>query len=383
MFCNNDKKSNCGCNFNIKSFGLCDVLRINLPGNDRTSLNWNEVSIPEVMTVPPQKPDIEHLDQVHVDAAITCVKLIETPYSYLSYLRLATPFEITSVTAAVNLATIDLAPITAAIAAILAVPGLPAIPEVSAVQAALAAVTTAGTNLTAAVAAALDVLEGTCVTAASLVTVINSLLSALNVLQTAIQALLASINALALVTAAIPVVGPLVATAVAAAVTAINTVLTAITTAVTALIDSITLLGNTSVLVINPNEEGTCLSGRKLVIEGVLEQKVVYTALVASQTVHSVCRAIPFSAYVIPYANFTGLVYEENIVVLANPDVDCTTITVNGFNYNPNTPIEVDLCEEFNVNVCIEDIFAYDIDQRNIFKNITLFLWAKPARTCQ
>lgn len=383
MFCNNEKNSNCGCKFNIKSLGLCDVSRITLPGNDRTSLNWSEISIPEVMTVPCQKPNIEHLDQVHVDAAITCIKLIETPFSYLSYDRLATPFEISTVTAAINLATIDLAPVTAAIAAILAVPGLPAIPEVSAVQAALAAVTAAGTALTDAVTAALAIVSGVCVSAADLVAAVNSVIAALNVLNTTIQALLASVNALAAATAAIPIIGPLVATAVAAAVAAINTVITAITTALTALLNSITLIGNTNVLVISPNDEGTCLSGRKIIIEGLLQQKVVYTALVASQTVHSVSKTIPFSAYVIPYASFTGLTYEENLVVLALPEVGCTTSIVNGFPYNPNTPLEVDLCEEFNVNACIEDIFAYDIDERNIFKNVTLFLSAKPARTCQ
>lgn len=383
MFCNKEKNSTCGCKLNIKSLGLCDVSRIVLPGNDRTSLNWSEISIPEVTTLPCQKPNIEHLDQVHVDAAITCIKLIETPYAFLSYDLLATPFEITTVTAALGLATINLAPVTAAIAAILAVPGLPAIPEVSAVQAALTAVTAAGTALATAVTDALAIVAGPCVTAAALAAAVNSVLAALNVLNTALQALLASVNALALATAAIPVVGPLVATAVAAAVTAINAVFTAITAAITALTDSITLIGNTNVLVINSNDEGTCLSGRRLIIEGLLEQKVVYTALVASQSVHSVSKTIPFSAYVIPYARFTGLTYEENIIVLADPLAGCTTTTVNGFPYDPNTPVAVDLCEEFNVNACIEDIFAYDIDERNIFKNVTLFLSAKPARTCQ
>lgn len=383
MLCNKEKNINCGCRFNIKSLGQCDVSRIRILGNDRTALNWSEISVPEMMEVPPQKPNIEHLDQVHVDAVIQNVKLIETPFSYLSYARQATAFEITTVTAALNLAAaINLAPVVTAINAILAVPGLPAIPEVAAVTAALTAVTTADTNLTAAIAAALDLLEGTCVSAEDLIEAINSVLAALNVLSIAVQALLTSINALAAATAAIPVVGPLVATAVAAAVLAINTVVAAITAAVTALTDSILLIGNTSVLVIQPNEEGTCLSGRKLILEGVLEQKVIYTALVASQTVHSVCKAMPFSAYIIPYASFTGLTYTENITVITDP-ATCTTGVVNGFPYNPAVPLDVDLCEEFDVNVCVEDVFAYDIDARNIFKNTTLFLWAKPARTCE
>lgn len=383
MYCNNNGNANCGCKFNIKSLGQCDVTRINIQGNDRTSLNWNEISVPEVMEVPTQKPNIEHLDQVHVDAVIQNLKLIQTPYSYLTYPRMATAFEITTVTNAINLAgAIDLAPVITAINAILAIPDLPAIPAVAAVTAALNAVTAADTILTTAVTNALAILGGTCITAVILTEVIQSVQSALNTLNTAIQALLVSINALAAATAAIPIVGPLVAAAVAAAVTAINTVVTAILAALTALTNSLLLIGNTSVLVIQPNAEGTCLSGRKLIVDGVLQQKVIYTALVDSQTVHSVCRTVPFSAYIIPYASFTGLTYTENITVLLDP-ANCTTGPVNGFPYNPAVPPEVDLCEEFEVNVCVEDVFAYDIDARNIFKNITLFLWAKPSSTCQ
>ena len=47
------------------------------------------------------------------------------------------------------------------------------------------------------------------------------------------------------------------------------------------------------------NKEGTLLTGRKLVIEGILRQKIVYTADVPSQSVHSVHFDIPFSAFVI------------------------------------------------------------------------------------
>lgn len=381
MYCNN-KDISCGCKFNIKSLGQCDVSRITLQGSDRTALNWNEISVPEVMEVPVQKPDIEHLDQVHVNAVIHNLKLIETPYSYKSYAKMATTLEITTVTDAVNLAgAIDLDPLITAVNAILAVPGLPAIPAVAAVIAALNTVTATAASLTTAVTDALDILAGDCVTAVILTEVVQSVQAALNVLYTAIQALLTAVNALAAATAAIPVVGPLVAAAVAAVVTIINALVTEILAVLTALTNSLILIGDTSILVIQANEEGTCLSGRKLVVEGALEQKVIYTALVDSQTVHSVCKTVPFSAYIIPYANFIGLTYTQNITVLLDP-ANCTTGTVNGFPYNPQKPLEVDLCEEFEVNVCVEDVFAYDIDTRNIFKNITLFLYAKPARTC-
>lgn len=383
MYCNNEKNKNCGCKFNIKSLGQCDVSRIKIQGSDRTALNWNEISVPEVMEVPAQKPNIEHLDQVHVDAVIRNVKLIQTPYSYDSYPIMATPFEITTVTDAINLAgAIDLTALITAINAILNVPGLPAIPEVAAVTAALNAVTAALAGLTTAVTDALAALADECITAVLLETLVKSVQAALIILNAAIQALLATINALAAATAGIPVVGPLVAAAVAAAVALINAVVAEINAVLTALLDSLTLIGDTSVLVIKPNAEGTCLSGRKLILEGELEQKVVYTALVDSQTVHSMCKSVPFSAYIIPYASFVGLTYTENVEALLDP-TNCTTGPVNGFPYNPAETPEVDLCEEFEVSVCVEDVFAYDIDARNVFKNITLFLWAKPAGTCQ
>lgn len=382
MYCNHGRNENCGCKFNIKTYGQCDVSRIKLPGNDRTALNWNEISVPEVVEVPPQKPDIEHLDQVYVDANINSVKLIETPFSYVSYDRLATPLEITTVTNLVNAAgAIALGPIITAIEAVLAVPGLPAIPQVAALEAALAALVTAGTNLTAAVAQALVLLDTGCLTAAILKTVVELIRVALAALEAALNLLLAALAALGTATAGIPIVGPLVAAAIAAAVTAINLVVTTVVDLLESILAVLILIGNTSVLVIQPNEEGTCASGRKLILEGTLDQKIVYTALVDSQSVHSVCAAVPFSAYIVPYASFIGLTYEENITVVLDPET-CQTGTVNGFPYTPGTPIEVNLCEEFDVNVCVEDVFAYDIDQREIFKNITLFLWAKPAGNC-
>lgn len=380
-----EKKENCGCQFNIKDHGVCDVARIKLDGKSRKMLNWSEVSVPEIMTVPDQKPDIEHLNQIYVTAKNIQTKLIETPFAYDIYDRQATPFEITAVTDAIGLAEFDLTPVTNAVNAILAIPGLPAIPAVAALQAALDAVTTAGTSLATAVTDALTTLAGPCLLASTLVTLVQSVEAAVNLLRDALNALILAANALVTATAAIPIVGPLVEAAVDVLVTAINVVLDAITTALDALLAAITLVGDTSVLVIKGNEEGTCLSGRKLIVEGVLEQKAIYTALVSSQSVHTVENQIPFNAYIIPYANFDGLTYEEGLVVVEDPAAPCVTKTVNGFLFNPANPLKVDLCESFDVSVCVEDIFAYPVDERNIFKNTTLFLWAKPedAMKCQ
>lgn len=379
----NMTRNTCGCTFNIKTFGACDVSRIRLNGSDPTQLNWNEISVPEVFQVPEQKPDIEHLDQAYVEAVIGGANLVETPFAYRIYDRPATALEISIAISAVNLAVIDLAPITEAVNAILAIPGLPAIPAVTALENALTAVETAGTNLTTAVTAALTALNAPCLIASALVSIIQTVIDALNALEVTLNLLIAAANALVTATAAIPVVGPLVAAAVALLITAINTVSALITTALTALQQAITTIGATSVLVITSNEEGTCLSGRKLIIEGMLNQKVVYTGLVPTQTVHSVCRSIPFSAYIIPYASFEGLTLEKGIAVVPNPSLPCETITVNGFPYTPGTPLVVNLCEEFCVSSCIEDIFVDAIDTRTIFKNVTLFLSAKPAVPCQ
>lgn len=89
------------------------------------------------------------------------------------------------------------------------------------------------------------------------------------------------------------------------------------------------------------NAEGIRTTGRKLVIEGILHQKVIYTADVDDQSVHSAHFDIPFSAFII---------------------LPTTTL----------------LSERFTIESCIEDIFACIISKRKIFKNVTIFLKAKP-----
>ena len=371
-----------GCS--LKSFGTYDLSRVVLDGRDRTQLNWSEISVPEILPIPAQKPDIEQLDQVYVDAKINCAKLIETPYAYKTYERQATDLELTAATDAINLAgAVDITPIVDAVNAILAIPLLPAIPQVTALQAALVGVTTAAANLTTAVTDALLTLNAPCVAAYLVVEALNAVRAAVALLQAALAALVAAANALSAAVAAIPVVGPAVAAAVNALITLVDGVVQALLDAVTAILDVITLIGATTYFTLIPNEEGTCLSGRKLIIEGTLKQKVVYTGLVPSQSVHSVHNEVPFTAYIIPYAKFEGLDYQENITVIADPEGDpCDTIVINGWAYDPANPPVVDLCEEFCVNAYVEDIFAHATDCRTVFKNITLFLLAKPGAIC-
>lgn len=89
------------------------------------------------------------------------------------------------------------------------------------------------------------------------------------------------------------------------------------------------------------NEEGTKLTGKKLIIEGILRQKVVYTAEVAEQSLHSAHFDVPFSAFIV---------------------VDALT----------------ELTDKFRIQHCIEDIFACKLNKRQIFKNVTFFIKATP-----
>ncbi|MCT4618907.1 MAG: DUF3794 domain-containing protein [Marinisporobacter sp.] len=93
------------------------------------------------------------------------------------------------------------------------------------------------------------------------------------------------------------------------------------------------------------NAEGTQLTGRKLIIEGILKQKVVYTANVPRQTVHSAHFDIPFSAF---------------IVIDGNTDLDA----------------------QFCVKPCVEDVFIKALNDREVFKNVTVLFTAVPLIPC-
>lgn len=91
------------------------------------------------------------------------------------------------------------------------------------------------------------------------------------------------------------------------------------------------------------NNECTNLTGRKLVIEGLLTQKVIYTAAVDEQTVHSAHFSIPFSAFII---------------------------------IEPDTP----LTQKYRITPYIEDIYVCRLSERSIFKNTTMFI--KASKIC-
>lgn len=88
---------------------------------------------------------------------------------------------------------------------------------------------------------------------------------------------------------------------------------------------------------VSVSEEGQILTGYKLLIEGELVQKIEYVADEPTQSVHAAHFRIPFSTFIIlPY----------------------------------------DFTEGSQVSVVpyIEDIYVQQLDNRNLFKNVLLFL---------
>jgi len=113
---------------------------------------------------------------------------------------------------------------------------------------------------------------------------------------------------------------------------------------------------NTTPPVAEPNLEGKLLTGRKLIIEGQLVQKILYTADDPTQPVHSVDFFFPFSSFIV--------VPEEITITGANG----VSTTVDSINVN------------FTVNACIEDVTACLVDPRTIFKQVVWLLYAVPSQ---
>lgn len=427
MNCNCNKKKPCGCEFNIKTVGVCDVTKLNIAGSDRSLLNWTEISVPEMLCIPPQKPDIEGINQVNASVSLDCVKLIETPFAYKNYVLYtfyqqidgvdtALPPLVTTLDTSVdalltpqltntvspygnvidilNILQVDLSTLTN----ITGVPELiatiknvyePSIDTlVSDIETTIASVDAAAANLLAALAV-------TPLSAQLICTAIDALVYSLTRLQTLVNSVIPTIQTIIDgLNAADTAIGDVDVTAAIAAATAILTTsigagagnLQALTAAVLAAITPIITLvapidcTNAYAFEIIGNTEGTCLSGRKLVIEGTLKQKLVYTGEVDVQSVHSAHYDVPFITFIIAYPKFEDLVYETSIQVY-DPVTD-GPIYISGYIYNIEEPITVDLCEDFNLDTCIEDIYVYPLDKRTVFKNVTVFIKAKPAATC-
>lgn len=91
------------------------------------------------------------------------------------------------------------------------------------------------------------------------------------------------------------------------------------------------------------NAESTNLTGRKLIVEGILRQKIIYTAEVDEQSIHSANFDVPFSAFII---------------------------------IDKDTP----LSQKFRITPYIEDIFVSKLSQNSVFENTTIFI--KASKVC-
>lgn len=103
--------------------------------------------------------------------------------------------------------------------------------------------------------------------------------------------------------------------------------------------------------------------GVKIVIEGELNQKVIYTANEPTQAVHSAHYLIPFCTFI-----------EIPLVIPAGVNVVDFLLTLG---------LTLDDVLTGPTNVLIEDVTAQLLDLRNIEKCVVLFIWAKinPALT--
>ncbi|SFC66434.1 DUF3794 domain-containing protein [Clostridium uliginosum] len=94
------------------------------------------------------------------------------------------------------------------------------------------------------------------------------------------------------------------------------------------------------------NYEGLTLTGFKLLVHALLRQRITYISTSECGSVHSAHYDMPISAYIVL-------------------DGDTTNFT-----------------DKFKIKACIEDVFACPLNERQIFKNTTLFIKAEPIEVC-
>ncbi len=136
------------------------------------------------------------------------------------------------------------------------------------------------------------------------------------------------------------------------------------------------------------NAEGTCLTGRQLLVEGILNEKILYTSDSNNQSICSISATIPIYMYVMVYPKFTGLDsnnFVQNFPIdIINNDGDVETIDITGLGFSCTDTefdrynITVNTCEDFHIKICVEDVVAFALDRNSIFNSISLFISAKP-----
>lgn len=87
------------------------------------------------------------------------------------------------------------------------------------------------------------------------------------------------------------------------------------------------------------NNEGLQLTGKKIIVEAILRQRITYVSKTECQSVHSAHFDVPLSVFIV-------------------------------------VPSDTKLTAKFKLTTCIEDIFSCALNPRQIFKNTTLFIKA-------
>lgn len=105
------------------------------------------------------------------------------------------------------------------------------------------------------------------------------------------------------------------------------------------------------------NLEGKILTGRKLVVEGELCQKISYTSCTEEQSVHSAHFYMPFSAYIVVPLEIAANVFGDSDIT------------------SPVDSLDID----YQINACVEDVTARVLDDRTIIKQVTFLLYAVPT----
>lgn len=381
--CKKINKEFSNCDFNIKKTGASDVCLFNIDGNNKNTLNWTEISIPEILSIPNEKPNIESIDQIFVTAQIKDIKLIETPISYKTYklyhlsndlLKLIKDalYKINNKKGYMCELFVDIDDLSDSI--IDDIEDLNLKHLVSTIVNLLDNIIDKFEKIQKALSCLENRLCLSSLPAHIICKELENIKKELKCLLNLISSLPENIDNI-----------------IREITNSKDNLLYCNTNSTKNLIDNIVCLIKKILKTLNVdctpsnafeilcNLEGTCLTGRKLIIKGYLEQKIVYTAEVLDQSVHSAHFKVPFTSFIVPYAKFENAKFQRDTVIY-DPDTNKPRI-IQGYLYKNLDEVSIDLCEDFFIEKCIEDIFIYKLDKRNIFKNITLFLKAKPI-TC-
>ena len=72
-------KCECSLNYNYEVIGLCDISKFGFYGQIGNNESWTQITIPEILTIPRSKPNIESIDKIYIKVNIEQSRIISTP----------------------------------------------------------------------------------------------------------------------------------------------------------------------------------------------------------------------------------------------------------------------------------------------------------------